>query len=207
MKHTISIETATPPAITASNEPSKTRRWHWFVLLIPVMAFVLIQPAVQARSAAFERFFGEYRGVSDSIPEGEVSKRDLSVTIKPFKNGFTIELATGIYKSGGRFKLKENPIAFTPTHRKNIYASAMRVDMFGHAVPLDPLKGDPFVWARISGKTLTVYAVRIMDSGAQDLQIYRRTLIPQGMDLEFIRLQDTDPIRRVTATLKKVGDI
>ena len=207
MKTKISTEATTSPRVITSGELRAIRKWRLFAFLIPAMALVLIHPTVQARTAAFERFFGEYRGISDAIPEGEMSKRDLSVTIRPYKNGFTIELATGIHKSGGRFKLKENPIAFTPTDRKNIYASAMRVDMFGHAAPLDPLKGDPFVWATISGDTLTVYAVRIMDSGAQDLQIYRRTLIPEGMDLEFIRLKDTDPIRRVTATLKKIGDI
>ena len=27
----------------------------------------------------------------------------------------------------------------------------MRADVFGNAVPLDPLAGDPYMWARLEG--------------------------------------------------------
>ena len=48
--------------------------------------------------------------------------------------------------------------------------------MFGHQVPLDPLKGDPYVWCRIVGRVLTLYSLQITDDGGYDLQIYERTV-------------------------------
>jgi hypothetical protein len=66
-------------------------------------------------------------------------------------------------------KRTEYSIAFEPTHRENIYQSLMRTDLFGHMVPLNPMRGDPFVWVTIDKSTLTIYALLITVSGAQDL--------------------------------------
>ncbi len=187
--------------------------WHQarirlaWALLLPAATLVLVQLPVHAGSTSFERFFGSYKGMSTSVPEGETSRRELSITIKPYENGFIIEAETRMHKTNERVKRIQTSISFRPTRRKNIYESGMRRDLFGHTVPLDPLKGDPFVWATISGNNLTVYAVRITDSGAQDMQIDKRTLTPQGMDLEFIRFYKHDPIRRLTGVLKKVGSV
>lgn len=196
--------------LTAS---TKFEKWHQtrirlaWALLLPAATLVLVQLPVHAGSTSFERFFGSYKGMSTSVLEGEISRRELSITIKPYEKGFIIEAETRIHKTNKRVKRVQTSISFRPTRRKNIYESGMRRDLFGHTVPLDPLKGDPFVWATISGNNLTVYAVRITDSGAQDMQIDKRTLTPQGMDLEFIRFYKHDPIRRLTGVLKKVGSV
>ncbi len=68
------------------------------------------------------------------------------------------------------------------------------------------MRRGPFVWATIDENTLTIYALLITVSGAQDLQIYSRTLTRSGLALEFTRFYDTSAIRRVTATLRKVGN-
>ncbi|MFQ5756369.1 MAG: hypothetical protein ACE5H7_09790 [Acidiferrobacterales bacterium] len=185
----------------------KARNRLAWALLWPAATLVLVPLPVHAGSTSFERFFGRYNGMSTSVPEGEISKRELSITIKPYENGFSINAETRMHKPGGRVKRVQTSISFRPTRRKNIYSSAMRRDLFGHAVPLDPLKGDPFIWATVSGNRFTVYAVQITDDGAQDLQIDKRTLTPQGMELEFTRFLDAGPIRRVTGTLKKVGSV
>jgi hypothetical protein len=77
--------------------------------------------------------------------------------------------------------------------------------MFGNRVPMDPLSGDPFVWCRIAGRTLTVYALLINDAGRYDLQIYDRTLVDEGLELKFTRLREGDPPRVLTAFLERVA--
>jgi hypothetical protein len=160
-------------------------------------------PAVAA-DPAFGKFFGQYQGRSDTIPAGEKEPRELSVTIGPYKkNGFTIEWKTRLHKADGRVKQSGLSVNFISTHRSNVFASAMRTDLFGHQVPLDPLKGDPFVWVTTRGETLTLYVIRIADNGEQDLQIDELTRMPQGLHLKFTGFYGSEPVRRLTATLKK----
>lgn len=177
------------------------------LLLAGVLAFAVLSPTpAQAGSAVFERFFGSYEGTSDTIPDGEKQARELSVKISPYnKDGFAINWKTTQYKTSGRVKKSGLSVNFTPTHRSNIFASAMRTDLFGHQVPLDPMKGDPFVWVTIQGDTLTLYVIRIADSGEQDLQIDKLTRTPQGLHDEFTSFYGSEPVRRLTATLKKSG--
>jgi hypothetical protein len=161
---------------------------------------------VEARLWSVDRFYGTFEGVSDTAVEGELSKRDLRVIVRSDDAGFIVDWSAQMRKMNGRVKRTEYSIAFEPTHRENIYQSMMRADLFGHMRPLDPMRGDPFVWATIDENTLTVYALLITASGAQDLQIYRRTLTRSGLSLDFTRLYDTSPIRHVTATLRRVGN-
>jgi hypothetical protein len=172
------------------------------VLLSLLAGLLFALPTVQAEGASYERFFGSYQGQSDAVPEGESAKRQMSVVIKPYKAGFTVSWNTTITKAGGSPKVKGLSVDFTTTRRNNIYASAMRTDLFGNAVPLDPMKGEPLVWATISGETLTVYLIRIADDGSQDFQIDKRTRTADGLKLEFIGFYNGEPLRRITAALK-----
>jgi hypothetical protein len=118
------------------------------MLLSLFAGLLFVLPATQATGASFERFFGTYRGESDTVPEGESAKRQSIVQIKPFKAGFTVSWHTTIEKQGRRPKAKGLSVDFTPTSRSNTYASAMRTDMFGHPVPLDLMKGEPLLTVR-----------------------------------------------------------
>jgi hypothetical protein len=194
------------PAVTGNATGVRAKRSPAVFLLVAIVALIHL-PAQANNPSLFERFFGSYEGTSTSIPDGEIAARNHRVMIMPYEGGFMVDWVTVMHKANGRIKRVGYSIAFKPTRRKNIYASAMRMDLFGHRVPLDPLKGDPFVWATLSGDTLTVYAVHITDSGGEDLQIDKRTLTPQGLDLEFVRLRDEQPVRRVRATLQKIDDV
>jgi hypothetical protein len=168
--------------------------------------FLFSHTPTLAGGAAFEQFLGSYEGTSDTIPDGEKQPRKLNVTIGPYnKNGFSIDWKTTQYKASGRVKKSGLSVNFIPTNRSNIFASAMRTDLFGHQVPLDPMKGDPFVWITIRDKTLTMYVIRIADNGEQDLQIDRLTRGPEGLHDEFIGFYGSQSVRRLTATLKKKG--
>jgi hypothetical protein len=171
------------------------------VLLALLAALLFALP--QAEGASFERFFGSYQGESDAVPEGESANRRMSVEIKPHKDGFTVSWSTAITKAG-RVKTKGLSVDFTTTSRSNTYASAMRTDLFGHPVPLDLMKGEPLVWATINGDTMTVYLLRILDDGSQDLQIDKRTRTADGLRSEFLGLYGGDPPRRIDATLKRI---
>lgn len=181
--------------------PDGTRRRCLLLSLLAGLLFAL--PTMQAEGASYERFFGSYQGESDTVPAGESAKRQMSIVIKPYKAGFTVSWHTTITKAGANPKVKGLSVDFTTTRRDNIYASAMRTDLFGHAVPLDPMKGEPLVWATIEGETLTVYLIRIADDGSQDFQIDKRTRTADGLRLEFIGFYNGEPLRRITATLKK----
>ena len=117
-------------------------------------ALLSVQHAVAAED--YERFFGRYEGQLIVEGDGDLSKRDLRVEIGPAKNGFEVEWVALIRKPDGRTKRVAYKIAFRSARRGNIYGSAMKSDAFGHSVPLDPLKGEPYVWANIDGNVLTV---------------------------------------------------
>ncbi len=76
--------------------------------------------------------------------------------------------------------------------------------MFGNAVPLDPLKGDPYVWARVHEDSLTVYALHVLEDGGYEMQTYARTRIPEGLDLKYSRVRDGEILRTVNGILLEV---
>jgi hypothetical protein len=78
--------------------------------------------------------------------------------------------------------------------------------MFGKQVPIDPISGkDPYYWARIHGKTLSVYNIIINDDGGYEMQVYHRTLVgDDGLKVEFQRIRDGSPQRTVTGVLKRM---
>jgi hypothetical protein len=106
--------------------------------------------------------------------------------------------------ASGKSERQENTVKFHPTKRHNVYAAAVRPDLFGGWVPLDPFEGDPFMWARVLESTLTVYAMIITDTGAHDMQIYERTISPGGLSIKFKRLRDEKPLQVVNGISKRV---
>lgn len=162
------------------------------------LALACLPAAALTAGASLERFFGKYEGASAATAGG--GSRDLSVTISPQKDGFLVEWRA---QAGGQAEVFSVP--FRATRRKNIYASAMRRDLFGNPVSMNPIEGQPFIWATLAGDTLIVHVSRITDSGAQELEIYKRTLVAQGMDVEFTQLRDAEPIERIRGTLKRIG--
>jgi hypothetical protein len=151
-------------------------------------------------------FFGSYVGRSISTIEEGLSERDLAVAIKPYKDdGFTVEWTTLIRKKDADWSRKSYVINFGPTKRPGIYGSEMRSNMFGGAVPLDPLAGEPFFWSRVDGDTLSVYALIIREDGGYEMQVYDRTWTPKGLKLDFTRFRDGQPLKLITGTLERSG--
>jgi hypothetical protein len=79
----------------------------------------------------------------------------------------------------------------------------MKSNLFGKAVPLDPLAGEPFVWARFEGDTFTVYSLFINEVGDYEMQEFHRTLVDEGLELVFRRVQNGVPEREINTLLKR----
>lgn len=161
------------------------------VLLFPIAAF----------AAEIEQFEGTYVGEAEFIVDGETKRRDMSTTIDATRSGFIISWTSVSYKNDGRTKEKTYTIEFTPSPRDNIYKSAMKKNLFGKATPLDPLQGEPFVWARFSGDTISVYSLFINEDAGYEVQEFHRTLVASGLDLIFKRVHNGESQKEIRTML------
>jgi hypothetical protein len=166
------------------------------VLLLYLLALVLA-PTADAVPAGFEKFYGEWVGTAVSDTGGEIAPRDIRTKIAPQGQGFSITWVLVIHKAAGKDKRSEFSVSFQPTKRPNIYSSAMRMDTFGNAAPLDPLRGDPYMWARIEGPMVMVYALVITQAGGYEMQAFiinLRTAKTLGLTIPPAMLARADEI-------------
>lgn len=169
-------------------------------ILAAIASVAILIPSV-SRANPIERFFGSYSGVAEFALDGETEPRDLSTVIAPTNKGFEVTWTSVIYREDGRRTEKSYTIEFLPSDRANIYGSAMKSNVFGKQVPLDPLKGEPFVWSRIEGATLSVFSLFIEESGEYVMQEYHRSLSEGGLDLRFLSQSSGVQIRTIEAFL------
>ncbi len=149
-------------------------------------------------------FVGDYVGSANVVDaDGTSVPRDMSVSIQETDHGFNVSWKTVTYKADGRVKERAFSVDFRPSARDHIYSAAMKRNVFGHEVPLDPMKGEPFVWGRIVGDTLTVFSLFIDHEGEYELQQYDRTLAEGGLNLSFSRFSDGREARSVDTFLEK----
>lgn len=167
------------------------------------LLFVLLCPSV-VLSASIEQFQGTYVGEAEFVFEGEVKRRDMSTTIEATKKGFVLSWTSVSYKDDGKKKAKTYTIKFIPSSRDNIYKSAMKTDLFGHETTLDPLWGEPYVWARIEEETLSVFSLFINDVGEYEIQEFHRTLSAEGLDLVFLRVHNGEAEKAIRTELVRV---
>ena len=171
------------------------------VFLIAGLVLSLVMPAA-AQDAPLSDFAGVYKG--GGVAEGRdniyftVTARDLDVEIKPKDGGFDITWTTISHGNarGQRVSRKTDTVSFVATERPNVFRGTARVE---------PLDGEPYYWARIAGRTLSIYALTIAGNGAYELASWVRTLTPTGMDLTFRRLSDGEAVRSVRGKLVKVA--
>ncbi|EEE36325.1 hypothetical protein RKLH11_158 [Rhodobacteraceae bacterium KLH11] len=158
----------------------------------------------QAHAADIAPFLGDYTGSAEVIDsDGTSTPRDMSVSIHEIRGGFNISWSTISYKADGRIKDEKYSVDFQSSDRPDVYSAAMKRNVFGHEVPLDPMKGEPFVWGRIEGNTLTVFSLFIAENGGYELQQFDRTLAEGGLNLSFSRFRDGVKSRSVETFLRK----
>ncbi|WP_445680602.1 hypothetical protein [Radicibacter daui] len=159
-----------------------------------------------AASDLWSPFIGTFAGSTIEKGSGVVEKRDLAVTIKTLDDGqgFNVDWQALIYRPDGSIDEKRLDVSFRSSGRGNVYSAAMRHDMFGHDVPLDPMKGEPYLWATIDADTLTVNALIIADDGRFEVQSYVRRLTASGLHLMFFRSIDGTKTKTIEADLNRV---
>ncbi len=170
-----------------------------FVLL----SLVLAVPGI-VLSAGLSDFEGQYAGSADFVFNNETKHRDLRTTIDVTRKGFTLTWTSVSYNSDGRTKEKTYTIDFVPSTRDNIYKSAMKENVFGKLTPLDPLQGEPYVWARLDDDTLSVFSLFINEVGGYEIQEFHRTLVDEGLRLRFLRVHQGIPEKEIVTTLKRL---
>ncbi|NQW01526.1 MAG: hypothetical protein HQ483_17620 [Rhodospirillales bacterium] len=173
------------------------------LLVLSVSVFGLAaKPGLAA--SEFEKFYGHYVGTSTSDPEDETDDRTSEVTIKPHKGGFNVTWSTTSTRANNSLKKSTFSINFRASKQPGVYGSAMVKDVFGHEKPLDPLNGDPYVWAFIDGDTLTVNSLLVSENGGYEIQTYKRTLTDDGLSLVFSRVQNGQIKKQFLSDMKKV---
>lgn len=148
-------------------------------------------------------FVGKYVGKATSKLDGRLTDRDLNFEIRKHGNGFSVRWVTIIPRADGTTKRTSYRIKFERTRKVSLFSAAMRRNAFGAPVPLDPLKGDPYMWASIRGKTLGIYGVHVTEDGGYELQVYERTLAPGGMKLSFKRIRNGKPLKEISGFAKR----
>ncbi|ABG31861.1 hypothetical protein CEP88_01420 [Roseobacter denitrificans] len=166
-----------------------------------IMGLLLTATAVHAD---ISRFVGSYVGAADvQSADGTSRPRDMSVKISQTKEGFRVYWKSTTYRKDGTAKEKAYTIDFVPSARPGVYASAMKRNVFGHAAQLDPMKGEPYVWGRIDGETLSVYSMYVTEDGGYEIQQFDRSLASRGLMLDFQTIRDGEIQRTVSTLLKR----
>ena len=167
-------------------------------MFLGALAFSIVTMATSAQ-ADISRFAGRYTGSAEIVGvDGARTPRDMSVDIfTTSKGGFAVEWDSVSHRADGSRKTKSYQIEFRPADREGVYSAAMRRDVFGNAVQLDPMKGEPFVWARLAGDTLTVYSMTVDEGGGYDMQQFDRTLTEGGLDLRFHNIRKNPAASRL----------
>jgi len=165
---------------------------------------LLTAGVAEAQGGGIERFYGAYVGEAISESKDELDKRDINAEIAPQGKGFKMSFTVVVKRGKDKPKRDEYTIAFLPSERPGIYSSAMRMDVFGNAVPKDPLVGDPYIWARLDRDKLWRYALFVTETGGYEMQTYEYMLVSGGLNLRFSRVRDGEILRTVTGKLKKV---
>ena len=150
-------------------------------------------------------FIGHWQGLGITQDQGAARfigliNRDLDVHIEREGAGFKVNWTTVHVKqamSDQHYVSRKSAwVSFVPSGRDGVF------QMKGSA---DPIDGQPYSWARISGRSLTLYWLIITGDGSYELQSYERTLLSDDeMVLKFLRVRDGKRVRTVIGRLGRV---
>ncbi len=163
--------------------------------------------------SALERLLGIYVGtarVEDA--RGElVEKRDLDVTIAPFRRtGFRLHTITVSLVDGRRdvpgVVRRESETRFLPAAGRPYFVEVRDPGPFRPREEFQPMAGDPVRWAVVDAEGLHTFAFVLLDDGRFELQVSHRLPIPGGLELRFVRLLDGQPVRRVVGRVVRVRE-
>ena len=177
--------------------------WRPLSAILTAAFVVMVAWSMPAKAQAIDRFVGKYAGTVDVVIDGVATQRDARVEIEADAPGFVVNWDTVTRRSDGSVKSKSYTVNFQPTNRDGVFGAAMRRNVFGKEVPLDPMKGEPYVWSRIVDDTLTVFSIYVYNDGSYEIQQFDRTLVDGGLELEFSTAKNGEVHRQISAFLKR----
>jgi hypothetical protein len=136
-------------------------------------------------------FHGNWRGVEVTVDDGDAgfaaTAEDLNVRITPDDGGFRMSW-TALARERSDGSLARHPVEarFAPADRPGVFLfdpeqSSLLLRLFGDPSTNNPLEGEPLLWARLEGQTLSVYGLSITPEGGFDLYQHVRTLTADGL--------------------------
>lgn len=173
--------------------------------LVLVVALLLGHGALAAGQAKLADYFGSYvgRAVDRPLGDGPSEERDIDIVISPYKkDGFRIDWTNVTLVDGRRdvpgVKRRPSSVIFVPSDRRGMFVEAREFDPFRLKDDVQPMQGEPVRWAGLDEDGLHVNAFVLLEDGRYEMQIYTRRLTDIGLDLEFERVVDGQPVRRMT---------
>ncbi len=171
-----------------------------------IVGFFFILHETPLAAQGIDQFVGKFEGKATAMSGDDRSARDLTVIISRTEDGkgFVVDWKTVIHRTDGGDDQRHERVRFLPTKRPNVYSAGSKADMFGKLVPIDPISGDAYYWARIRGKTMSVFNIIVTEQGGYEMQVYHRTVKDgDAMTVEFSRVRDGEPLRAITSELKR----
>jgi hypothetical protein len=178
-------------------------RRRQLVALATASTAALLTRSMEARAAPrLDAFFGTYVGVAQSTaaPNEAIEQRDMDIVIAPYESsGFRITWTNVTLVHGRRdlpgVQRRVSQVIMVPGSGAGYFVEARTYNPFREQEVAEPMGGDPVQWAVLDDRGLIVYSFVIRDDGRYELQIYRRWLTKEGLDLHFERIVDDEVLR------------
>jgi len=172
------------------------------IRLFAAAALVTCAAGTALAQTKIEDFVGTYVGTARVVgSDGSIEEeRDVDITIATTKDGFTVDWINVSLVDGRRdvpgVKRRAQSLAFRD-EGDGRFVVEQRRSLFERRKDGDMFAGAPVSWARLDGNKLGVFTLVVLENGAYSLQVYERILTEQGIDIDFVRLDEGVPSRTI----------
>ena len=184
-------------------------RWR----LVALAGLALASATARAAEPTIADFEGAWQGtelrVSGDAQDLALEPEHLDVQIESGAAGFRISWTGLARQAGGDLARHKFDARFDLTDRPGVYAfepgETSFFGLFADPATGNPLEGETLLWARLAGRTLTVYNLSITFDGGFDLDRYARTLSGDGMDVHYTHRMENNRVVTIEGRLKRKG--
>ena len=180
---------------------------------VAVAGLALASATASAADPTIADFDGAWQGaelqISGDARGLALEPEDLDVQIQAGAGGFRISWTGLARQPGGDLARHKFDATFALTDRPGVYAfepgDTSFFGLFADPATGNPLEGEMLLWARLAGKTLTVYNLAITLDGGFDLDRYARTLGEDGMQVHLTHRMENNRVVTIEGRLAPQG--